>query len=122
MADVIGPNRYLPGNILGIPAGAMCDDHPNVPAVARVVGPTDSFGSELLDLCQTCLDEMKNAGPRIGTCDWCKTKNVELRDKRDYEEGMCGRVYEICSDCNDRYNARIAEEYDSREYISEDYD
>lgn len=37
----------------------MCDDHPDVPAVARVQGETDSFGCEMHDLCQACLDELR---------------------------------------------------------------
>lgn len=43
MADVIGPNSYLPGQKIKVPAGAMCDEHPDRPAVCRIVGETDSF-------------------------------------------------------------------------------
>lgn len=89
--------------------------------VARVQGETDSFGSELWDCCQECVDEMKNAPPHVGTCDWCKTPKVELRNMRDYEEGMSGRVYTVCTPCSDRYNKRQAEEFE-KEYGNEWWD
>lgn len=121
MGDVIGPNSYLPGDIVALPRRSMCDQHPESPAVVRMVGETDSFGSELWDCCQECVDEMKNAPPHVGTCDWCKTPKVELRNMRDYEEGMHGRVYTVCTPCSDRYNKRQIEEFE-KEYENEWWD
>ena len=57
MGDVTGPISTLPGSRHDFPDGTMCDDHPDRKAVARVQGETDSFGSELIDMCQECLDE-----------------------------------------------------------------
>jgi hypothetical protein len=113
MAEITGPISTLPGARHRVPNGTKCDEHPNRIAVARVQGETDSMGAELYDLCQECLDrhkaEMVNADTS-GTCDWCKSFALHLRNKRDYEEGMSGRVYQICDACNDCYNKRIAEE------------
>ena len=50
MAEVTGPISTLPGARHALPAGTMCDEHPDRPAVARVQGETDSFGCELNDL------------------------------------------------------------------------
>lgn len=61
MGDVTGPVSTLPGAGHALPAGTMCDDHPDRPAVARIQGETDSFGSELWDLCEECRDEMQKA-------------------------------------------------------------
>lgn len=116
MADVIGPNSYLPGNCLKVPKGAMCDSHPDREAVIRIVGETDSFGSELHDVCQECLDsiqkqiEEEKEKPKF--CDWCSQlkKNVSLR--RDPEEGSYGRLYNVCQECNQKQNQRDQEECD----------
>jgi hypothetical protein len=52
MADVTGPISTLPGSSHhDVPDGMMCDDHPDRPAVTRLQGETDSFGSEMHDLC-----------------------------------------------------------------------
>lgn len=118
MADVTGPISTLPGATHDVPDGMMCDDHPDRPAVARVQGETDSFGSEMFDMCKECLDkfreEMKADEPD-GFCDWCKT-DTKLRPTRDYEEGMCGPVYYVCSPCYSKQQAAIredADQYDS---------
>ncbi|MER9768995.1 hypothetical protein NKJ09_23355 [Mesorhizobium sp. M0189] len=113
MADVTGPISTLPGASHDYPDGTMCDDHPDRPAVARIQGETDSFGSEMNDMCQECLDayreEMKNAD-HSGVCDWCKQHMPRLRPRRDYEEGMAGRVYEVCDDCIKRENDELEKE------------
>ena len=114
MADVTGPISTLPGARHDTPDGTMCDTHPDRPAVVRVQGETDSFGSEMHDLCDECLKAIKAEGPHIGRCDWCKTEKVELRPRRDYEEGLNGPVYYVCSPCIQRSDARAAE--DAREF------
>ena len=82
------------------------------PAVARIQGETDSMGSEMHDLCRECADKMRAAirEPRSGACDWCKREATDLRDRRDYEEGMSGRVYQVCGACVKKDNDRIEEE------------
>lgn len=122
MSDVTGPISSLPGTRYAAPTGAMCDDHPDRPAAGRMQGETDSFGSEMHDLCQECLDESaahaKEA--RSGRCDWCKSAATELLARRDWEEGSCGPVYQVCGACVQRENDRLNEEaehyYDSPDW------
>ena len=115
MAAVTGPIPTLPGTLRKPPDGMMCDDHPDRIAVARVQGETDSFGCELLDLCQECLEQMRSVPvDTSGTCDLCKGTATDLRDRRDYEEGSTGRIYRVCGACVRKENARYAEEYEER--------
>lgn len=117
MADVTGPISTLAGSLHALPEGQMCDRHPHRKAVARVQGETDSFGSEMNDMCQQCMDEHRAylkspeaVERRKGVCEWCKNTADDLRDRRDFEEGSCGRVYRVCGDCVKRKNERLAEE------------
>lgn len=114
MSDVTGPISTLPGASHDLPPGTMCDEHPDRPAVARIQGETDSFGCEMNDCCQECVDEIReysrSAEARTGQCEWCKQNATDLRDKRDFDEGTCGRVYRVCGACSKRYNDRLAEE------------
>jgi len=57
---------------------------------------------------------------RVGVCDWCKTEQTTLRDHRDFEEGMSGPVYRVCSPCRIKESASLREELDS--YCNEFYD
>jgi hypothetical protein len=117
MADVTGPISTLPGASHAVPDGAKCDRHPRRKAVARIQGETDSFGCELNDMCQECLDEHRSylkspeaAEYRKGVCEWCKNPADDLRDRRDFEEGMTGRVYRVCGGCVKKENERLEEE------------
>lgn len=112
MADVTGPISSLPGSAHRLPAGSMCDEHPERQAVARVQGETDSFGSEMVDMCQECLDAYNyhRLKPQPGSCDWCKKDKPNLHDRRDWEEGMSGPVYSVCDDCIREDNRRLDEE------------
>jgi hypothetical protein len=114
MAHVSGPCSTLPGDSSDLPPGSMCDQHPDAPAVRRVQGETDSFGAEYHDCCQVCLDGLKTwrEQERIGRCEWCKNEAKDLRPRRDYEEGMSGRVYQVCGACVSRENKRLADELD----------
>ena len=120
MADVTGPISTLPGTRHVPPKGTKCDEHPDRLAVVRLQGETDSFGSEMHDLCTECLAEhnewKKTAPPHIGTCDWCKTPDVKLRHRRDMDEGMSGRVYDVCDACVEADNERIRQELDEEDY------
>jgi len=103
MGDVTGPISSLPYSRHATPDGTMCDEHPDRPAIVRIQGETDSFGSEMHDCCQECADAIKaernSPEARTGKCDWCKQEATDLRPKRDYEEGMSGRVYDVCGAC-----------------------
>lgn len=117
MADVTGPISSLPNSRHAVPEGTMCDDHPDRPAVVRIQGETDSFGSEMHDMCQECFDaenEWQNSDEarewRTGTCEWCKGHATDLREARDYDEGMYGRVYRVCGPCIKRVNDEAAAE------------
>lgn len=122
MAEVIGPCSTLPGHKHKLPEGTMCDNHPDRLAVARIQGETDSFGSELNDLCQECVAEIeqheKENEEEFGMCDWCKgqRQNKDLSPHRDFEEGRAGRVYTVCRSC-------IQKEYDDlKDDVDVDYD
>jgi hypothetical protein len=118
MADVTGPISTLPGTGFDVPDGTMCDEHPDRPAVARVQGETDSFGSEMHDMCAECLAADRawacSEEARSGRCDWCKKDATDLADTRDYEEGMAGPVYRVCRSCRKRRDEEI--EAELREY------
>lgn len=106
MADVTGPISSLPGAAHAMPEGAMCDLHPDRPAVARIQGETDSFGSELLDCCDECVRSVRESVNLGGTCDWCRAEADRLRDTRDPDEGLCGPVYRVCEACRQTIDAR----------------
>ncbi|TJW14340.1 MAG: hypothetical protein E5W82_10200 [Mesorhizobium sp.] len=124
MADVTGPISSLPGSGHALPEGTPCDDHPDRPAVARIQGETDSFGSEMNDMCQECLDahreEMKNRD-RSGTCEWCKDHKPYLSQTRDYDEGMSGRVYDVCTECIRKRDDAAREELNQYADERDDY-
>lgn len=122
MADVTGPISTLPGALHGVPKGEVCDHHPSRKAVVRIQGETDSFGSEMHDLCDECAraDRAAAREPDIGTCDWCKTKDVARSPRRDIDEGMSGPVYYVCNPCRDKDEKRILDELAS--YGWDDYD
>ena len=125
MAEVIGPCSTLPGRGHDFPDGTVCDQHNDRLAVARIQGETDSFGAELNDMCQECLDNYRREMAEIdpsGTCDWCKQHKPRLRPQRDYEEGMYGRVYDVCDDCIKRVNDEAERDLEARGYYDLDYE
>ena len=129
MADVTGPISTLRGARRTVPEGQKCDRHPRRKAVARIQGETDSFGCEMNDYCQECLDKYhawakspEAVEYRKGTCEWCKSPADDLRDRRDFEEGMTGRVYRVCGPCVKRENERLEEEEREFDDGYDDYD
>ena len=127
MADVTGPISTLPGARHSVPKGQMCDQHGDRPAIARIQGETDSMGSEMNDMCQECLDQhiaWKNspeaAEHRKGICEWCKNPADDLRDRRDFEEGMSGRIYRVCGACVKRENEELVAEMAEHEDTLDD--
>jgi hypothetical protein len=119
MADVTGPISTLSGAMHDVPIGQKCDKHQRRKAIVRIQGETDSFGCEMHDMCRECLDEYrarKNSPEaaewRNGQCEWCKEAATDLRDARDYEEGLSGRVYRVCGACIKRQNEELKAEAD----------
>lgn len=119
MADVTGPISTLPGTVRNSPDGMMCDNHPDRVAYRRVQGETDSMGCEMHDLCKGCYDahlaERANAD-RSGYCEWCKTNQPVIHRHRDFEEGSCGPVYDVCSGCIDRERKALEAELGDDDY------
>lgn len=112
---------HLPGQSVSVQDdewGTKCDSHPSVDAVKRICTESDSFGSEYANLCQTCCDEREQAindkeedPEQWETCK-CGNREPSLISYRDMDEGMHGPVYEHCSKCHEKMNARIAKELD----------
>lgn len=124
MADISGPTRSLPGALHNVPAGTMCDDHDDRPAVKRVQGETDSFGAEYIDWCQECYDNYLATKDEasVGLCDRCAGE-AKLFAWRDWEEGSSGRVYHVCGDCRSRQADAAREELaDSEEFSAVSFD
>ena len=121
MADVTGPISSLPGSLHSAPHGMMCDQHPERVAVRRVQGETDSFGSEMVDMCQECLDahlayrqrEAEEAATTPRYCEWHKGPGLNVSSMRDHDEGMSGRLYDVCGSCRAVYNERARQEADA---------
>lgn len=103
MSDVLGPNPYLPGQERPFqPDGTVCD-HCDEQASHAVVGETDSFGSEILHLCNVHYAELRKSElesrEKEQLCDLCQTMQKDVRAWRDPEEGSCGPVYRACTGC-----------------------
>lgn len=81
--------------------GECCDK----PATHRMVGETDSFGSEYHFYCAECMEiERKQLEEFQATercCEWCKKPGL-LMPFRDWEEGMHGPVSDVCGPCRER--------------------
>lgn len=124
MADVSGPCSTLPGSRSTPPAGMECDNHPGVPATRRIQGETDSFGAEFLDVCDQCFAAITKEmqAERTGVCDWCKKEANDLRPRRDFEEGSCGPVYDVCGACVLRELKSLAAEAEEMGYYGDSYD
>lgn len=118
MAGITGPISTLPGAAHDLPPGTRCDSHPERLAVSRIQGETDSFGSELLDYCEECASRAREdmGQPKIGRCDWCEADAKDLRDHRDYDEGLHGPVYRVCGACRQREAAQIEREFEDDIY------
>ncbi len=106
-----------------------CSENKAIPELATIIiqGETDSFGYEELALCGKC--HQKTREPEVGSCDWCKNSvasfdklpegsylvNGEVQHKlyhvRDYEEGMNGPVYRVCSPCRAKQQAQLEQEF-----------
>jgi hypothetical protein len=125
MAEVTGPISTLHGAHHAVPEGVMCDEHTDRPATHRVQGETDSFGCELIDMCDECHVAHKvemaayREEARRGQCEWCKGTATDLRDRRDPDEGSYGRVYRVCGACVKRQNEEAEEELERYGYYDD---
>jgi hypothetical protein len=89
----------------------MCDEHPHRVATHRVQGETDSFGSEMHDMCDECYAIHKAQVEVLsGVCDWCKNFANRLRDYRDIDEGLAGPIHQVCDECIRQDQIRLQEE------------
>lgn len=124
MADVIGPCPTLPGRAHPLPEGATCDtcEHERqitVAATHRIQGETDSMGAELNDMCDACYaaykEEIANADTS-GCCEWCSNFADKLVNRRDFEEGMSGRLYLVCAPCIKKENDAVNDELENSDW------
>lgn len=120
MADVTGPISTLPGAAHSVPDNVVCDTHQDRVATHRVQGETDSFGSEMHDMCDQCLEEYRaqikayQESEEESYCDWCKAwkPNKLIQPRRDPDEGQAGPVYQVCDVCKAQAQKRDAEEHE----------
>lgn len=107
-----GPVSTMPGHQTAAPEGMMCEQHDDRQAYKRIQGETDTFGCEFFGLCKECYDKYleERDKPVAGCCDWCKKHSDDLRQHRDFEEGSCGPLYDVCLPCIRKEAAAIAEE------------
>jgi len=103
----------MPGGLVKFNKGSYCnhcsmEDNP-ILAVVTIVGETDSFGCELLDLCQKCYTAVLEYEPEPEKCDWCG-KTATLSPLRDYTEGLNGPVYQVCRACHKKQDLNIRED------------
>lgn len=120
---VIGPTSTMPGSLHAVPARQACDRHPDRSAVKRVQGETDSMGAELNDMCAECYAEFlayqtsdEATQARCGICDWCKNSATDLRQRRDFEEGLSGRLYMVCGPCVTKENEALLAEMEGDDF------
>lgn len=122
---------HVPGQIVAIKDdawGLNCETHSDRLAVKRICSEADSFGAEYMNFCQECWDkyqqglkEKEEDPEQWDSCPECNNKAPRLISYRDMDEGMHGPVYEHCSDCHSKMNARIAEENSFYDDDDDDY-
>ena len=60
----------------------------------------DSMGAEYEYYCDEHIEEISQAQRNtVGNCDWCRVEDVPLSPVRDFEEGLSGPVYWVCTEC-----------------------
>lgn len=115
---------YLPGQSFKCTDNVQCEDCEKQ-AVWKVVGETDSFGSEFFYLCDEHMnqweEEERNAD-HSGTCEWCKQHKPLLRPTRDIDEGYSGPVYNVCTECRTKQNEDAIEELEHLWSQEQDFD
>lgn len=91
----------LPGQRVKLFGYELCTTHLDRKAILGICSEADSFGTENTYFCQECVNarEVVSTDGTVGTCDWCNTTSVEVKPMRDPEEGLMGRVYDVCQAC-----------------------
>lgn len=116
----------MPGSLHYLPAGTMCDQHEDRPAVKRVQGETDSFGCEYVCMCQECYDAYRKYRDEEYEaeqfCEQCSQMKQHCRQVRDPDEGQAGRLYTVCEDCRIKNAERATEEYEEYRWADDDFD
>lgn len=111
MSGVIGPNRYVPGQVASYAGTEPCDDC-DQPATFMMIGETDSFGSEVSHYCTQHMLEHQQANrearAETETCEFCGAVTEDCEPFRDPEESY-GPVYTVCLACRVAANKRFAE-------------
>ena len=95
------------------PCGGVNNEKCGKPSEHKLIGESDSFGDEYFYCCTECLEKLRKwekENPPTGTCDYCKGANLLLVKYRDLEEGMHGRVYDVCRPCRDKHTAFLLED------------
>lgn len=107
MSHCSGPVSTLPGALHPVLPTDKCDEHPEVQAVHRVQGETDSMGAEYFYVCQACYDkyladkEKLQGGSFEGTCTCGAVE--PLFPVRSWDEGRSGPVYYRCRSCRRKW-------------------
>ena len=120
MKEIIDANKASEALKLQYAKGE--DWHCESQATVRIQGETDSWGVEHHHYCEACytLEQelqqyfTEKHAEDEAQCEWCKkvTKQKDLRYTRDIDEGSCGPVYEVCSECRTKQNDYINDELD----------
>ncbi|WP_342049928.1 MULTISPECIES: hypothetical protein [unclassified Cupriavidus] len=90
-------------------------------------GETDSMGCEMHDMCDECHAQYKQemadtaAERATGLCEWCGKHATDLRSRRDWEEGSCGRLYDVCGACVTAEHERLAEDRDEHDDFYDEF-
>lgn len=111
MPGVIGRNPYRTGDVQTYMGPEMCDDCDH-PARFRMIGETDSFGSEVYYYCAQHMAQHKQHLNEIHQqeqrCDLCGKTTSDCKPWRDPEESY-GPQYTVCEQCRiDRAKAAAA--------------
>lgn len=116
MGNVTGPVSTLPGAIFK--GKGTCDNHHNRDSIYRVQGETDSFGSEMIDMCQECFDKYQEQmdQTREECCEWCGKTTTDCKPTRDIDEGFSGPVYTVCRACRKKQQDAIEKEWYERDH------
>lgn len=107
---------YLPGQLVKPTPMAVCENHPDRISVNRIVGETDSWGSEFEEACKECVDDhirnLAEQKKKESKCDICNSLMKGCVPRRDPDEGYSGRIYSMCPQCIAVENKRANEEFD----------
>ena len=121
-------SAHLPGQSVSIHDdewGTFCYTHNDIKATHRICSEADSFGAEYYNMCNQCWDERQAAiqakkedPEQWECCRKCGNHVPYLSSYRDPDEGMCGPVYEACTDCVSKFYKSYEDEC---EWLDDEY-